>query len=159
MRRFIVPFLLLFIFFLFPLQVFIIGDEIGIGLQGAVYRYQVTGFGDSLIPITQEIMYIVNGSYSEKTALSIILWVMGTVLLTITTWFGLVYADGNRPDFNRQVSLGLIISCVCYLFSSILQYGFFFHGPAGTYIPFGIGLILVWTCFIRFFPHNFWNSA
>ena len=125
MRRFVVPLLLLVIFFLFPFQVFIIGEETGIGIQGAVYRYQITGYGNSLIPVTQDIMYVINGIYSGKTAFSILLWALGTILLTVTTWFGLVFADGSRPDFNCQVSFGLVGSCVCYLFSCIAQYGFY----------------------------------
>jgi len=155
MRRFVVPLLLLVIFFLFPLQVFIIGSETGIGIQGAVYRYQVTGYGNSLIPITTEIMYIVNGNYSGKTALSVILWALGTALLAITTWFGLVYADGSMPDYPRQIGLGLVGSCVCYLLSCIAQYGFFFQSSAGTSLPVGIGLILLWLGIFRFFPDVF----
>ncbi len=155
MHRFAVPFLLLVIFFIFPFQVFIIGNETGIGIQGAVYRYQVTSYGNSLIPVTQEIMYIVNGIYSGRTAISIILWALGTILLTITTWFGLIYADGSRPDFTKKVSLGLIGSCACYLFSCIAQYGIFFQGPAGTSIPFGIVIILVWLVILQFFPEIF----
>lgn len=155
MRWFVVPFLLLVIFFVFPLQVFIIGEETGIGIQGAVYRYQVTGYGNSLIPITQDIKYVNDGIYSGKTALSIILWALGTVLLTITTWFGLVYTDGRKPDFTKQISLGLAGSCVCYIISCMAQYSIFFHGPAGTSIPMGIGIILVWLGIFRFFPEFF----
>lgn len=152
MRRFVIPLLLLVIFFLLPLQVFIIGTETGIGIQGAVYRYQVTGYGNSLIPVTTEIMYIVNGNYSGKTALSIILWALGSALLAITTWFGLVYADGSVPGYHRQIGLGLAGSCVCYLLSCMAQYGFFFQGAAGSSLPFGIGIILIWLGIFRFFP-------
>jgi hypothetical protein len=155
MRRFIVVFLLLVIFFIFPLQVFIIGDNAGIGIQGAVYRYQITGYGNSLIPVTQEIMYVVTGIYSGKTALSILLWALGTVLLTITTWFGLTYADAERTDYFRQIGYGLTGSCVCFVLSVVAQYGFFLRGPAGMSIPFGIGLILVWLGIFRIFPDIF----
>ena len=152
MRRVVVPLLLLVIFFMFPLQVFIIGNETGIGIQGAVYRYQVTGYGNSLIPVTSEVMYIVKGNYSGKTALSVILWALGSVLLAFTTWFGLVHADGSRPDYHRQIGLGLAGSCVCYLFSCIAQYGIFFHGSPGGSFPVGIGIILIWLGIFRFFP-------
>jgi hypothetical protein len=152
MRHFLLIIALLVIFFLFPLQVFIIGEETGIGFQGAVYRYQITGYGNSLIPITQEAMYIANGIYSGKTALSVILWVLGTIVLTITMWFGLVYSWDNRQDFGNRIGLGLAGSCICYICSCITQYGIFFHGPAGTSIPFGIGIILLWIGIIRFFP-------
>jgi hypothetical protein len=104
-------------------------------------------------------MYIVNGNYSGKTALSVILWALGSVLLTLTTWFGLVYADGSIPDYHRQVGLGLAGSCVCYLLSCIAQYGIFFHGSAGSSLPVGIGIIVVWLGIFRFFPGIFLNSA
>jgi hypothetical protein len=158
MRRFVVPFLLLVIFFLLPLQVFIIGSETGIGIQGAVYRYQVTGYGNSLIPVTSEIMYIVKGNYSGKTALSVILWALGSALLAVTTWFGLVYAYDNMPDYHRQIGLGLAGSCICCLLSCIAQYGFFLQGSAGSSLPVGIGIILVWLGIFRFFPGVFLNS-
>jgi hypothetical protein len=152
MRRYVVPFLLLVIFFIFPLQVFIIGTDTGIGIQGAVYRYQVTGYGNSLIPVTSEIMYIVKGNYTGKTALSVLLWVLGSVLMTITVWFGLVYAAVSRPDYHRKIGLGLAISCMFYLLSCIAQYGIFFHGSPGSSLPVGIGIILVWLGIFRFFP-------
>jgi hypothetical protein len=159
MRRFIVPLLLLVIFFIFPLQIFIIGNETGIGIQGAVYRYQVTGYGNSLIPVTSEIMYIVKGNYTGKTAFSVILWALGSLLLTITTWFAFVYSDGNRPDYHRLIGLGLTISCVCYLLSCIIQYGIFFQGSSGSSFPVGIGIILIWLGIFRFFPGVLSDSA
>jgi hypothetical protein len=159
MRRWIVPFLLLAIFFLFPFQVFIIGSETGIGIQGAVYRYQVTGYGNSLIPVTSEIMYIVNGQYTGKTALSVILWALGTVLLTLTLWFSLVNADGTVADYYRQIGFGIAGSCVCYLLSCIVQYGILFHGSPGSSFPVGIGIILIWLGIFRFFPEVLSNSA
>jgi hypothetical protein len=154
-RRLLIVIILCGIFFLYPLQVYVIGDGVGIGIEGAVYRYQISSYGTSLIPITSDIMFIIKGIYSGKTALSIILWALGTILLTITTWFGLVYVDSSKPDFNRQVSLGLAGSCICYLFSCIDQYGILFHGPAGISCPAGIGIILVWLCFFWISPKDF----
>jgi len=152
MRRCIVPILLLGLFFFFPFQVFIIGSETGIGIQGAVYRVQVTGYGDSLILITQEIMYVVNGLYSVKTGSSVLLWALGSCVLALITWFGIVSADSAGPEHYRRISLGLIVACVCYLGSCIAQYGVFFHGAAGTSIPLGVALVLLWLAAIRFFP-------
>jgi hypothetical protein len=159
MRRFVVPLIFLLLLFLFPFQAFIIGNEIGVGMQGAVFRYQVSGYGISLIPIPQEVMYIYYGIYSGKTALSVIIWALGTILLTMTTWYSLVYADGSNPDYNRQISLGLTGSCICYLISCIARYGIFFHASSGTSLPFGIGIILIWLGFFWFFPKDFFNSV
>lgn len=155
MVRFLAPFLLLVIFFIFPLQVYVIGNDTGIGIQGAVYRYQMTVYGNTLIPVTQDIMYIVNGIYTGKTALSVILWALGTLILTITTWYGLVHADSSERDFNRKVSIGLAGSCIFFLAACIAQYGLLFQGPAGTSIPFGIVIILGWLCILRVFPDFF----
>jgi hypothetical protein len=155
MRYLLIPILLVGILFFFPFQVFIIGNDTGIGIQGAVYRYQVTGFGNSLIPLPQEVMYIVNGIYSGKTALSVILWALGTILLTATTWYGIVFAENSIPEkYQRQVILGLTGSCGCFLCSCIIQYGIFLHGPPGTSIPFGIGILLIWLGILRFFPQH-----
>lgn len=144
MNRFLIALLLCGIFLIFPFQVYIIGNETGIGIEGALYRYQVTGYGNSLIPVTSDIMYVANGIYSGKTALSIILWALGTVLLTFTTIFGLIFAFTERSDYLQQIFLGILGSCCCYIASCIAQYGFFFHGPAGVSIPIGIFLLVVW---------------
>jgi len=155
MVRFFLPFLLLLVFFILPLHVYVIGGDTGIGIQGAVYRYQVTVYGNSLIPVTQDIVYVVNGIYTGKTALSVIFWATGTICLTVTTWYGLVYADSTRTDFTRKISVGLAGSCILFLMSCIAQYGLLFHGPAGTSIPFGIVIILGWLGILRIYPDPF----
>lgn len=127
-----------------PLQVFIIGDYSGIGVQGAAYRYQTSSYGTSMILITQELMYIVNGIYSGKTALSIILWICGTMLLTCTAIFTSINVASSRSDFYRSILYGLVASCAIYLASCIAQYGILFHGPAGISLPVGILFILIW---------------
>ena len=151
-RTYILAFLLCGIFFLFPFQVYVIGSGTGIGIEGGVYRYQITSYGNSFIPITSDMMYIVHGIYSGKTALSVIVWGLGTILLTATTVFGLVFVNSARQDYFRQITLGLIGTCICYLISCIIQYGFFFNGPAGLSIPFGILLILFWVILLNTFP-------
>jgi hypothetical protein len=154
-RRYLVAMLLCGIFFLYPFQVYIIGSGTGIGFEGAAYRFQVTIYGNSLITIISDWRFVLQGIYSGKTALSIIIWGLGTVLLTATTIFGLIFVKNRRTDYYRQISLGLIATCVCYLLSCIAQYGFLFKGPAGTSIPVGIFLILFWVILINTYPELF----
>jgi hypothetical protein len=149
MRRYILFFVLCLIFFILPLQVFIIGDSEGIGVQGAVYRYQWTGYGTFFFPVTQEVVFVLNGTYSGRTALSVILWVAGTVLLACTAVFSFCHVDDATKNYYRQVMYGLIIACVIYLGSCIAQYGFLFHGPGGLSFPLGIFLIIGWIAIIR----------
>ena len=108
MRRHILILLLCGIFFLLPLHFYIISGDNGIGIQGAVFRYQISGYGNSFITITSDVMYILNGVYSGRTALSIILWGPGTLLLAATIIFGFAFVDDNREDFYWQISLGLL---------------------------------------------------
>lgn len=124
----------------------------GIGVQGAVYRIHVTLYGDSIIFITSDIGYVTSGRYTGKTALSVILWVLGTLILALTTIFGLGYAPDPRQDYFSQISIGLLASCACYLFSSMAQYGLFFIGPAGVAIPAGIVLIVFWVLVFNKYP-------
>ena len=158
MRRFIVPFLLCLVFFFLPLQIFIIGDNSGIGIQGAVYRYQVTDYGTSFIPVPREAGYVIDGLYTGKTACSIIVWICGTVLLSITTLFSLIFSCDNRKDYNRIILYGLFGSCALYLISCVFQYGIFFSGPAGISIPIGILGVVVWTIIATKYPEIFNGS-
>lgn len=154
-NHYIIALLTCLIFFTFPFQIFIIGTDTGIGIQGAVYRYQITTYGNSLIPLTKEIMYIINGVYGWKTSLSVIVWALGTLLLAITTVFALIYASVERSDYSSQIFLGIIGSCACYLISIILQYGILFFGPAGISIPAGIFLLLIWILILFKKPEIF----
>jgi hypothetical protein len=153
-RRYLLFGLLCVVFFIFPLQVFIIGDYTGIGIQGAVYRYQVSGYGTNFFPITREFDFVLNGTYSGRTALSILLWVSGTVLLACTTIFSVLRIDDTRIKYYHQIMYGLIAPCVIFLGSCIAQYGFMFHGPAGIALPVGIIVILCWIVGIYFFRNS-----
>jgi len=156
MRHFFLPFLLCLIFFIVPLQVFIISDSnTGIGIQGATYRFQVTIFGDSFIPITKEIGYITSGLYSGKTALSVILWALGTIALACTTIFSLIHAGEEKYFRDMRIFLGIITASGLYLGSCIIQYGFLLSGPAGISFPIGVILLLCWVIIYYLFPKFF----
>ena len=153
MHRFFFALLLCILFFLFPFQIYIIGEEVGIGIQGALYRIQASAYGDSLILITNDIGYVTNQTYSGKTALAIIIWVMGTFIFTLTTIFGLGYASESRDDYYQQISKGILACCACYLLSDITQFGIMFSGSAGIAMPFGILLIIFWTLVLNRYPN------
>ena len=154
MRRYIVFLVLCLIFFILPLQVFIMGDFTGIGVQGAVYRYQTSGYGTYFFPITREIVFVLNGTLSGRTALSVLLWVAGTVLLACTTIFAFLHVSDTTENYYRQISYGLIASCGIYLGSCIAQYGFFFQGMSGISLPVGIIAIPCWIVVLYYYRHT-----
>jgi hypothetical protein len=150
-RRYLVFFVLCLIFFILPLQVFIMGDFTGIGVQGAVYRYQTSGYGTYFFPITREITFVLNGTYFGRTALSVLLWISGTVLLACTTIFAFLHVNRTTDNYYRQVAWGLIASCGIYLGSCIAQYGFFLKGMSGFSLPVGIIAIPCWIMVLYYY--------
>jgi len=145
--------MLCLVFFVLPLQVFIMGDFMGIGVQGAVYRYQTSGYGTYFIPITRELTFILNGTLSGRTALSVILWISGTVLLVCTTIFAFLHVHDTTENYYRQVAYGLIAACGIFLGSCIAQYGFFLKGMSGFSLPVGIIAIPCWIAVLYYYQN------
>lgn len=157
MRTWIIAIILCIFCFFLPLQCFIIGDNIGLGVQGAVIRYQMTGQGNSLIPITRELEYITLGIYSGKSALSVILWAMGTVLLSATTTLSLAYWNRLPHSRFRIILAGLVSASFFYLGSCIARYGPFLSGPAGISLPIGVLILFLFAIFLYVYQNLFFN--
>jgi hypothetical protein len=143
--------------FILPFQCFIIGDNNGFGIQGAVFRLQVTSEGTFLIPIPRELVYVTSGIYSGKTALSVILWILGTVVLTLTTVSSLIYWNRLPQRYLRSIVMGITGAVVLYLASCIAQYGPLFHGPAGVSLPLGVLVLFIFAIFV-YGNQNFFYS-
>jgi len=149
-RIWIIPLSILIFFFFLPLHCFIIGDNQGFGIQGAVFRYQETESGISLIPISYEISYVTSGIYQGKTALSVIFWVTGTLILVCTLILSLILVNRINPLTFEFIILGITGSCILYLGSLFFQYGAFFSGPAGISLPVGILIMALFAVFLYF---------
>ena len=147
-RPWIIPLSLMVFFFFLPLQCFIIGDGLGLGVQGAVYRYQITGSGISLIPVTYEIGYVTSGIYDGKTAVSVIIWATGTFILACTLMLCLIHTNRKNHPRLRVVTIGIAGSCILYFVSLVAQYGVFFSGPAGISLPAGIIMMVLFASFL-----------
>ncbi|MDO9326155.1 MAG: hypothetical protein Q7T80_14490 [Methanoregula sp.] len=154
MRTWIVAVGLCLFCFIIPLQCFIIGDNSGFGIQGAVLRWQMTEKGISLIPITTEMGYVTTGLYTGKTALMVIFWTLGTAALSLTTILSLIYWNQLPRTYLRLILIGLISAGILYLASCISQYGPLFHGPAGVSLPVGILVIFIFTGCLYFFQNS-----
>ena len=138
----------LFLCFILPLQGFIIGDNNGVGIQTAIFRWQVTDQGTSLIPITKEITYVTRGIYSGKTAFMVFFWVLGTLTLTMITIFSLIYWDQLPGKKLLFIQTGLILAGLLFLASCITQYGILFQGPAGRSLPLGVLVLFIFSGFL-----------
>jgi hypothetical protein len=133
----------LFCFFLFfiPLNLYIIGKTMGFGVQWSLFLYQES-VSNNFISLFQNINYIINGYYTGITALSIWLWMFGAILMIIA----LIFTFPLKPEIIPSAKIsGIIIICAGILFTSsiMVQYGPYFHGPAGTAIPIGLPVLFV----------------
>ena len=133
---------LLLFCFVIPLHVYTIGVDQGIGIQGTFYRYQVTVYGSMMITMMQDIWYVTSGTYSGRTALSIVFWVTGSISLVIATITYLIELDSVDRYYSNQVGFFVIGAGTLYVFSCLAQFGPYFHGSAGISLPFG-GFLLI----------------
>jgi hypothetical protein len=141
MRK-LIGIVLLLICFILPLHFFIMGNNVGFGLQGVFYQYKVSGYGLYFGTMTDDLRYVLHGTYTGRTMISIIFWVLGSLCIMAATFIWLINNSAIRR-FDLISGVLIIMASVIYLLSVIFQYGVFFYGPAGTSIPFGIPLLVV----------------
>jgi len=137
----IIALLLTLFFFIIPIHFFVMGEGYGYGIQGYTYRYQTTTQGVSLIPVSYEAEYIINGTITGKTANSILFWIIGSALYTIGLLVYLLTFDLGKRRYYKLSSLFIFCSLISVIISSILQYGPIFIGPAGVSILIGVPII------------------
>ena len=123
-----------------PSTIYVIGDWLGAGLQSPWFSYIVTYKGESLISIYTNLWYVAFGVLSQKTAISIVLWEAGTVLLAIATCL-LFYEQVNGTPTHRRPGLLILLAGLAEVASLVQQYGPLLHGPAGIAIPIGLPLV------------------
>ncbi len=128
--------------FIIPINIYVIGEWLGTGVQWALFRYQQTYLGSNLLPISRDIEYISMGVFSGKTALSVIVWLAAVLLILISLI--LLVTDQKEKTVKRKYCGGILIGAgILFLASCMIQYGFLFNGPAGISIPIGVPMILI----------------
>ncbi len=83
MNKYKISLLLQCLVFLIPINIYVIGDWLGTGVQWALFRYQQTYLGDSLILVTRGITYVLNGTIGGMSGISLVLWATGALLFII----------------------------------------------------------------------------
>lgn len=155
MKPVLVGVILLLVCFIIPLHVYSIGTGQGIGIQGSFYRYQETEYGPMIITLTKDISYVTSGIYTGRTALSIGLWLAGTISLVIATLLYLIRPDFSHPYFPQLSGFLLIGAGVFYIASCIAQFGLLLNGGAGMSMPYGGFFLMVLGIGLVIFPSFF----
>lgn len=131
-----------FLLFLIPLNIYIIGDWMGSGIQTLFFRYMETNIGNSLIFLNREIYFITSGILTGKSAFASAIWMIGVALICIATVTVILANVRNDSKFIRSCALLNLGGAILFTLSILIQYGLTLNGPAGIAIPFGIPVIL-----------------
>jgi len=143
MNRFRIPLILQILIFVIPINIYVIGDWLGTGVQWALLRYQQTYLGNSLILVTKDITYVLSGVIGGRSGISYILWATGVLLFIIATILVLYANISEDSAMVRRASLVTITGAVLLTASVMMQYGIFLNSQSGFAIPVGIPVILI----------------
>jgi hypothetical protein len=128
---------------LIPINIYIIGNDfVGAGIQFPFFRFQVSYLGNSVILIIQEISYIYHGIISGASAISLLLWTVGSLLLLVSIIIPFINVQLvlNR---NQKSGICILLAGILFLLSIVVQYGVYFSGPAGIAIPVGLPVLFL----------------
>jgi hypothetical protein len=125
-----------------PINILVIGDYLGAGIQFPLIKYQVTYLGSFFVTIFRDLNYIMMGVYTSNTAYSVFVWFLGVLFLILGVILMWIISYDNAKS-AKTAGVLIIISAVFFLISTILQYGLFFNGPAGIAIPIGFPVLFV----------------
>jgi hypothetical protein len=153
MSRLKTPLIVQILVFLIPLNIYVIGNRWGTGIQWALFQYQHTVLGNSLNLVSDNIIIVLTGIIaSERTAISLSLWVVGVLLFSIATIILILANIEGEISLVRKASLFTITGGLVLLISLIFQYGIGLNGPSGFAIPVGIPVVLIIGWWMYLFP-------
>jgi hypothetical protein len=136
---------------LIPLNVYIIGDWMGTGIQWIFFRYQQTYLGTTTVFINRDIWYVLSGLITGKSAFSLILGILGAAFVLISFFLVLINYHASVHS-NKYPGILLILGGLSFLAADLLQYGFLLHGAAGICIPIGLPCLILYGWWIACTP-------
>jgi hypothetical protein len=152
--RFEHPLIVQCVLFLIPVNIFVIGDWLAAGVQWIFFRYQQSFMGNSFIVFIKDLYFVQEGIIRGRSAVASEMAVAATFFMALAVF--LLFTAYQRKS-GTWVKAAAIVSmgggCL-YLIVDMIQYGVFFHGPAGFVIPIGVPVILVcgWWMYLMKFP-------
>lgn len=141
--RFRLPLIVQCLLTLIPVNIYVVGDWLAVGMQWIFFQYQQSYMGNSLILFTRELDYIRYGWITGRSALAAEVAMAASFLLLISL---IIFIYVGLTESGAQIKAGALSTigggCL-FLLSDIIQYGILFHGPAGFAIPVGVPAMLV----------------
>jgi len=138
MNRFKIPLILQCLIFLIPLNIYMWGDWLLVNAQWALFRYQQSPYGNSLILGYKDILYIYLG---QNTGLYNIaaagFWTTGAALLLIGLIITIIAYSEEEPYKIKTASYFTLCGGILLGLSAICRFN------AGFAIPIGVPIILI----------------
>jgi len=127
-----------------PMNIYVIGDWLGTGIQWALFRYQQTYLGTSLIPVSNDFRYVLDGIMGGRSGVSVLIWCAGAVML-VAAVFLFIYSQYMEPDsrWSSYPPLVSMVAGILFFLSCIVQYGVLLHSQAGFSIPIGVPIVII----------------
>ena len=130
--------------FMIPLNIYVVGNWLGAGMQWALFRYQpLPGADVSLVAFTRDISLFLAGTLAGRSALGVLIWFSAVCFLTGSFMLALLGLSVRNRNYAKGAALVFISSGLLFLLSDVVQYGVTLQGPSGFCVPVGIPLILV----------------
>jgi len=124
--------------FLIPLNIYMWGDWLLVNLQWALFRYQQSPYGNSLIFGYKDIIYIYLGqSTGLYTIAAAVFWTIGAVILLIGFILTLIAYVGKEGYTIKTASYFTIGGGILFGLSALCRF------KGGFAIPVGVPIILV----------------
>jgi hypothetical protein len=126
------------------MNIYVIGDWLGTGVQWALFRYQQTYLGTSLIPVTNDFRYVLDGIIGGRSGISVLIWCIGAAVL-VAALLLLIYQLSMEPVpcWSSYTPLLLILAGILFIISCIVQYGVLLHSQAGFSLPIGVPVVII----------------
>jgi len=128
--------------FFLPVNIYIIGNWLGVGVQWSLFRYQQTYLGDSSIVFYKDLFYVLNGTLTGKSMIAAEISFTATCVIIVATILLLIANMKYNRNWEKYSAILTLSSGSLFLLSDAIQYGVFINGPAGLVIPIGLPAIL-----------------
>jgi hypothetical protein len=129
--------------FLVPLNIYVIGDNLAQGVQWALFRYQQSYLGNSLILIHKDYLYVADGILRGSSASSTLLWIAGAVLLVAAVIMLAIATARCLPCLVRPAGVLTVATGALFFVAMLVEYGPFLANSHGSSVPIGVPVIIV----------------
>jgi heme/copper-type cytochrome/quinol oxidase subunit 3 len=143
MTRLTLPLICECLLFFVPINIYVIGNNLAQGVQWALFRYQQSYLGNSLILIHKDYLYVADGILRGSSAYSTVLWIIGAVLLLAAVVTLGIAAARHTSGPVRSAGVLTIIAGALFFAAMLVEYGPSLANSHGSSVPVGVPVIVV----------------